>query len=1496
MFALSGVVVGGAALGMLRLQAEVRAQLPGILKSRLEAALHRDVEVGAIHLTPFGVSVDGLRVLRITGDREEPLVAKRLNVGIDWWGLVATRQWRVSGVEAIDARFQVTQRAKQAADKPWTQELLALSGSGIERFRVRNATMSLLPVSGPATWSAAGVNGELVLGSKQFKYDARLKQLAMPEVQLAALHVAGTGDRDGVTLTDGAATFQGAGIRARGRLKTARNEALATLQVDRLPLGRLATRLGIPAEWAMQGSLTGEVTVDARDNALRRVRGQVEVARGSLTRGSGELPWKSAHAHVDWTPTRTHLADVRVLGSDVTLTADGDVTLQPGRPFTAGEFRISGELSASHPAAVAQVADLLAFRQLLEGRWTAGSAVVRFRSRGTVGQTAQASSSGHLQVDDLVFRPVAGSEPVTVQHLDADLERTGERLAFSGVKARTDGMSLAGEAQLTNASAGRPAEFLASGSVDVDDLKSLRKAVPQASLWNWVPVMSPTANGRLQFRVGAPVGNMDGLWSDGHFEVHDLQLGAHSPLPNGAVLSVPVEVASGDFRHAHRRLDVKNLTLTAQAFETRGELAVDFNDVSPALVSDLRVSAADWRGLPSVSQETLPGLSAGRLEGALHITGKLTELALSEVAGQFSILDAAYTGVREGAEPIPVRELSTRFRWAGGSSAGDRSLELPEVRLDSPLFAATAVGKTLRQNDEQSLALEIDAQAADVGEVADRFNRTLRFSGGMGTAHVSVKAPLAHFASASVDGTIALTDTHLLHSVQPLGRSGIDVKSFKAAFSGQAGKWQVRDASLESPGLLANLTGRIDGSSVDAQLYVKADAWNAPTTLPVTGGAIELSGKLTGETSKLDTLAFDGDFHLRGAHAAYHTPKLALTGGEVNATLHGAGSFAEPLRWVRDGDVSATGTEWSGARIASLKIDHAASRFNQEAGTLQFTDAKLDAGNARVAGSGQWSAQGHSAELTASASDLRAFGVSLPEALRIGDYQLTASIRGSSRKVIESATGRLQMHNVQLSTEKAPVQRFTRVATGFQFDGERVQLNDLQGSGPAGTLTGHGIWSRAQHQLSVAISGPDFSRLGIALPEGVHLGGFQLLAELTGTGKQAVSLASGTLRLDDARFVFGPVAPHHFDRIQTALRWDGKRLALRDFTAEGATGTFTGSGEIADRRFRLALTTPRTNPDLVRWMVPGQLQGGALAGTLVLEGNSAGQLQTADGRFEFKQGAYTAPESMGLLGGSFAVSRLTSDYHWERHGEKGRARLGHIELETALGSGSGTLVAVDGTGTLTADLTSGDTGRVADRWPVLNAHLRGGAGTGKLQMQFDASRTRGTLAVNAHGGTLLLPGEMPEYAQQPVATLSGVVAFEPGRLTFTDIQVRGPKANLDGSGEWNDGGAVSGTGKAWFSRSYTSRLVKPTGFGWLAKLFGLKEIKSDFTLSGTSEQVNLKAGITRGLLWKFAKSQVPKSLQKIAAGQSPLWVKPLVVAEAPVAAAAEKSAQPQGGD
>lgn len=1496
LIALTGGVVVAATTGFLRLQAEIRAQLPGILQARLESALHRKVQIGTVHLTPLGVSVEGVHVFRAAADREDPLVAKRLYVGVDWWRLVRDRQWQVSGVEAVDAQIRLTQGGAGNGSQPWTQQFLALSSSGIERFRVRNASLGLLPAAGPELWSASGVTGELVPGAREFRYAAQLKQLRTPEVQLASLRLSGTGDEKGVTLKEGVARYQGARVRARGQLRAARNEALVTLQVDHLPLGRLAARLGIPAEWAMQGSVTGEVTVDARDNALRAVKGNVEIARGSLAGSGGELSWNSAHARVDWNPSRTRLSQVRVLGNGVTLTADGDVTVRPGEAFTAGQFQVSGELSASDPQAVTQVADLLAFRQLLEGRWKASNAVVRFHSQGRVNQLAQAVSTGHVHVDGLTFRPLAGSEPVTVQHLDANLERSGARLAFNRVKAQTGGMTVSGEVRLASERPGEPAEFVASGDVEVADLTSLRKAVPEASLWKWVPELSPAANGRLRVSLGGPVGHPDELWSEGHFEVHDLRLGAHTPLPNGNLLSVPVQVARGDFRHAHRRLEVKNLALLAPGFEGAGQLEVNFAGAHPALDSELNVRSTNWRELLAVSPEVLPQVQGGDLTGGLHVTGRLDALAESQVTGDLQLHGASYAPVGTAVEPVPVRELAATFRWAGGASAPERRLELSEVRLDTELLQATASGTVRPTDGDYELALEVEAKTDHAGKLAGQLQSPLKLAEGSAVARVSVNGSLRHLGAAAVEGTASLEGVTLLHPVQPLGLASLEVRHLETAFSHRSGAWQVRDLRLDTPELQATVSGDLTGSAIDANVQVKADRWKAPEALPFAGGTVELAGRLTGDLQAAQSLQFQGDLQLQGAQAAYRTGKVALTGGTVRASLHGEGTLSEPARWVRGGTVALEHAVWSGAGVKSLEIQHAAAKFDQDAGQFRFTDVALDAGSAHLKASGRWSEQGHTAEITASARDLAAFGIALPEALQVGNVGITASLRGSRAKPFETASGRLELQDVRLAATGMPAQSLEKVTSQFRFDGERLQLEGLTGSGTVGTLTGAGWWSPSAYRVTAEVAGTEFARLGYSLPEGVHLGGYGLRLELSGAGKERVA-ATGRLHLNDARFHFGPGAPHHLERIETALRLDGKRVILSDLSAEGETGVFTGSGEVAGGRFRLTLHSPRTNPDLVRWLVPGSLQGGTLAGTLVLEGAASGQLQTAGGHLEFRDGAYAAPDTMGLLGGSFPVARIGADYHWERHGEKGRTSLTDLQVETALGNGTGTLTAADGSGTLVADLVSGDTGRVADRWPMLNAHLRGGTGTGQLQMRFDATGSRGTLAVKAQGGTLLLPGELPEYAQQPVTTMSGVLGFEPGKLTFNDVKVRGPKANVDGSGAWVDGGEVTGSGKAWFSKSYTAKLLKPTGFGWLAKLFGLKEIKSDFTLSGTSDQVKLNAGITRGLLWKVAKSRVPKEFQKIATGKSPLWVKPLVVAEAqPIPAGANLTpAQPQAG-
>ena len=210
----------------------------------------------------------------------------------------------------------------------------------------------------------------------------------------------------------GDARYQGGELHAAGTLKTADTEAAITLRVKDLPLSRIAPQLGIPAEWAVKGTVTGEAAIGAHSGGLRTLRR--DGAGRSWNAGAGRrgVPVADRQRGGDWTPDRALLQNVRVDGQDARLTAAGEVDTSGGAPFIAGRFRATGTLEALRPGAVAQIGRLVTLRRLMDGRWDAGRASLRFQAQGTVGQLAQASASGRVRLEGLRFRPAEGSEPV----------------------------------------------------------------------------------------------------------------------------------------------------------------------------------------------------------------------------------------------------------------------------------------------------------------------------------------------------------------------------------------------------------------------------------------------------------------------------------------------------------------------------------------------------------------------------------------------------------------------------------------------------------------------------------------------------------------------------------------------------------------------------------------------------------------------------------------------------------------------------------------------------------------------------------------------------------------------------------------------------------------------------------------------------------------------------------------------------------------------------
>jgi hypothetical protein len=117
-----------------------------------------------------------------------------------------------------------------------------------------------------------------------------------------------------------------------------------------------------------------------------------------------------------------------------------------------------------------------------------------------------------------------------------------------------------------------------------------------------------------------------------------------------------------------------------------------------------------------------------------------------------------------------------------------------------------------------------------------------------------------------------------------------------------------------------------------------------------------------------------------------------------------------------------------------------------------------------------------------------------------------------------------------------------------------------------------------------------------------------------------------------------------------------------------------------------------------------------------------------------------------------------------------------------------------------------------------------------------------------------------------------VVGFEPGRTTFTGLSLRGPRGNLDADGAVTFAGDLTARGRAWLTDAATHALLKPTGFAWLVSLIGVRHLASDFTLRGDIHGARLQAAIVHTPLWHLAGPFIPRDLNNLAHGRTPLWV------------------------
>jgi len=1470
---LAGSVVAGLGVTGLHLQAQVRTQLPALLKDRLQAALGRPVSFRSVEVWPHGIWVSDLRVLPGPTEKVEPLRAHKVRVALDWARLLTTGTLRIDSVDLDRAQLRFGGPGA-APGKPWTSQLLALSRSGIPSFRLNRSSVEVVASRKGEGWSVSDVNGEVHVEPAAFTYQARAGSFTSGATPAASglrnLRVSGSGSAAGVEVREAAATYQGGAVTASGAVRTEESAALMTVRVSRVPLDRLAKEIGIPLEWAMKGRVSGQVTVDARSNRLRKVAGVVSVERGSVTRGGGVFPWETGTANVVWTSEKTVFRSVRIAGQGLTVAAQGQVLTAEGKPLTSGRFTASGEVTADRSHTVGQVAALLSFQRALGGRWDAGKASVGFRAGGTLGDLASATASGKLHLEGLLLRASEHGEPVTVARLDAEVKRSPNELSLSNLVAETDGLSLTGSARVTNGASGKPGQFLVNGRIRVRDVQSLKKALPRASLWRWIPTVSSAAKGDVAFRAGGSTAHPEKFWTEGTFEASQFRLSARSPLPSQATFFIPIERARGSFRRADGSFTLSGIELEARTFDAQGKVAFHVNS---GVSAELHLQTGDWRNLPAMPVGALPELTGGRMTADLTVASPSAEFSRAVVEGGFRLVDAAYAPPREGAAAIPVDEFSARFRWA------ERTLELPELAIFTPQLRGTGSGRIHSETDGYHLALEIDARSEDAGALVARFTDELRLRGGDARARFSVQAPMDHLALAKIAGTVDVTDAQILHAVEALGLETVQADRLSVDFEHSDASWRLQRLALTAPGLTANLSGSVAANRIDAGVNLQTDRWAAGRPLPVSGGTLSAVGHLSGDPSKAAEMVFRGDLHLHGAALRYASGKLTATGGDLQVSASGEGPLKDALAWLRSGKLSLKGARvvHAGRELPAVTLTGSLTR---DGDNIRLADGMLQAGALGARGSGEWSTDGHRLDLVADAASLHEFGIKLPDGVSAKDYHLTATVTGNSKEPLATAAGNVRVGGVRLALKDRPAESLTGAAGDFRYSGSVLTFDKVAASSSLGTLAASGEWSRSGHHAQLTVEGEDIARLGLPLPQGVGTKAFRLEARLDGTAAKPLAAAAGTLVLRDARFDFGPEGPHHLASVEGSVRLEGKRVLFTDIKAAGSAGRFAGSGELSPYAYRFTLDVPEASPAIARWLVPGTIENGRLSGTLTVRGRLPQRSDeevpspAANGVFRLADARYLLPAALEMSAQPMAVASLTGRY--DHDGQ--RTVVSDLVLEGDILKARGGVTARSGVAQITADLETPDLGKVVAFWPQLAAWYRGGSAAGALEAVINADGGRGNLKLEARGGTLLLPSAPAEFAGHPVETAALALAFSPETLTFSDVSIRGPKGNVDGEGEWSDSGPVYARGKAWFSKGYTSKLMKPSGWGWLAKLVGVRELKSDFALTGSADRLMLDAGITRSVLWKFARGSVPREFQEIAAGKSPLWIAPVEVA------------------
>jgi hypothetical protein len=1388
----------------------VRHRLPRYLETQLSSALGRPVTVGKVAFwPPPAFSVRDVRVAPGPGETEPLLVAGRVRTYISWWDLLVHRQLRLTELHVDDARIAATVDL------------------------TKTPTTEVNPASQLLSLSRFG-----------------LSRLGLHKSSLHLTTLLPGGERQPVTA-------QGLDFET-------------DLKRDHLDYRIRAS------DWSGVGMAAHDVAIEGRGDTRA-----ITIAKSRIRFEGGTLAAKGSYV--------THGSDV-AMQVQVRELPVGNLAPQLGIPK---EWGVQGKLTG-----------------LMEV--SAGSGALR-RIHGTL-----RVSPGAVSHSKAVF-------PWTMATSDVDW--TPASVSLRNIDIEGNGFRLRGTSDVSGKAATPMLErpYSASGTVEATSTEAVTRLAQLMAYQAPVLGQWSVGHGAVTFQARGIVGRLQDSRANGHFEASEVVA-----RPNAKGLPLRLQTVQGDLDRFPDHLHVRNIKATAEGLTAQGNLTVTptrpgregtFSTAGRMDLVSLRTfqqqlpDAPFWKWISPANPNSRGSLT-------LAASGFTRMPEKTRGSGQFRFREfsaSVPTGAGNQRWSFPVRDLTGRLALQGAR------LAVNDVALRSDLFTGAGQGYVEDSNKVWGAFRLASDHWTQLPPIQARIPAGL--SGGVLTLEAWVPAPVAAPDGQSQEAATAL---------RPLaGTATLRGATYRTAVGGQTksvllqastAEFRLAGDQLTVPAYrLVTPQFQTSGSATGHQrvtagktgtewlihaggTLVAANAgelarWMSKTA-PLDGG--KLNARYVADLSSADPKRATVTARLRLTDAQPHLPAGALPFKDEEARIKSlTGRFHYAEGTVRFSDAvwqaprfSATGSGTFDGHVLNAAFGLSTGEWRRLAGELART-LPVEGGTLTVQGRVNGPVNQLSAAPVDGTATLRGAHLAIKREasapIQGGVLDLKTRVRGPLTQLVGAKLdGAFSLRDLPLPGWRrgaAPVR--IELATGkFHRNGTSVDLSDLVARAPGVRMSGRGELrgvgtNKASHSFSFATEGPALAKVLPALapvPGKASGGKFTGSLTLAGTAADPIARMEGRAEVRDGSWTPpGQTVAMKISRMAAHFVRNGSTATLDNVefrTPDGEatlTGTMQGLGTASGPRHDLRVRWDMK--DASAWAsrffpIPGWFSGGLFTGEARLEGSGTDPAQTASGKFELKDTGFMPPQQ--FLGGPARPVQV----RWAKGIFSRAARkttLSDLDLNTSVGTATGRVVSDDrGLADVTARAEITKLDDLIDLWPGFKNRVRGGRGELTVALQGPLRRPRefaGTVNITGKGGVLKVENVDEIYATQPFDVMNTRMKLgSGGRVTLEQVTMHGPKANMEGRGVITAAGQVQGDGKAWFTEQFTRKLVKPRFLWPVAKLVGLRRLKSDFTVRGSLREARLDMSITRTALWRVAiKRKVPEPLRRIATGDVPLW-------------------------